>query len=281
MRSQEPRGIRPIRSQRGGAISERGPADRRPTLQIARADRREAGREERRNSLTRAKRRGGERTRTTLRTASGQFCEKGKSATEQVRCNFDCPPATARDPCFPLPRARIAHGGDTRGLLRSRPRWRRLELSALLSLRIAEDPMTPESAPADGGMPSAVGVGHRCPFPRRSAIWSAEAPCELEYPRGIDHRFDPEVCRPDRPVPRLDEAVTRDIECSRRLAKELPLVRREPLVVGLEDLGALEPHRSRSARNSSTSSKLDTCPAVTSASASCSIVCQRSVQNHA
>ena len=85
---------------------------------------------------------------------------------------------------------------------------------------------------------------------------------------------------PERPPanPRVDggQPERRDARRADRLAATKP--RRG---LGLERVGPLEPHESRSASNSSTPSRRVTSPAAMASSASRSICCQRSVQNQA
>ena len=125
----------------------------------------------------------------------------------------------------------------------------------------------------------------RDPFECRAAVGPAEAPGHLEDAgRVLDVPHAKRRRKPDSRV--RGDAIARSIEGWEDLPEQPPLALREPAPVALERVRDLELHRSggsasRTESSSPTPSTAVTRPAATSASASRSIVCHRSVQNQA
>src|SRR2546421_93824 len=134
--------------------------------------------------------------------------------------------------------------------------------------------------PYDWLAPKLPGVlnQHLGPFPGGAPVRARERPSHLEDSGGTLNRFDAQVL--GERLPPRDVRVTSLVELVNRLVKEALFGFVETLVVREKRLRRLVPQVSSASRKSLTLSNRTVRPAAMSASASRSIACQRSVQNH-
>lgn len=112
---------------------------------------------------------------------------------------------------------------------------------------LREYPMISQPPPANGGVLHALAIRDSDPLPCGPSVGSAKAPGHLKHTGRIHDRLYPEMRRPLRGIAALGDRVTGCVEIPNGPLEQLTLQCRQPLIIGLEAVGPVEPQvRSRS-----------------------------------